>query len=1112
MLSRIPRKVAPTVNIGSLSYLLRRFGSSRSAQSPQIQDPEHVSGTKVRKTRKKFSELPKTFINSDGTSSTPLGDWIGGLEELGGKRKGTTAPELIFKAHEDNVTSDSTLGSATSSRCSTGTSKDSDRNIVSEDVKTSLGEVAKTLRKPRKRKTVPKSSGLTDGTSLEEPTSELPKPTRKRKSRKTPLPQSDALPPPSTPLAVEILDNLARFPHCILLTRVGQFYESYFEPAVDVARLLNIKLTSRKWAGRKIPMCGFPIMHLDKHLKTLVQQNQRFVAMCEEFLVSPTLGPKGGFTRRVARVITPGTLIDELFLNPYENNYLLAVGLGEPDLPSSTATQSWAPAPPMPVGLAWIDVSTGEFFTNTTSHEGLRDELARIGPREVVLDNSLDPSHPLYQVVAEEGHLISRITPSAEETVASPVPANDLASANDVTSAETLPVLAAISFSPHEANAINLLTSFLHGHLLDHMPQLSPPNREAIAERMHIDAHTIKALEIREGMREGGTTGSLLSVIKRTVTSSGTRLLARWLCSPSTSLVEINTRQSLVAFFHSRPGLREDLAEILTSLEDATRIVQRFLLGRGDIADLSTIPATISSWSSIKSRIQQEKAMELQERGRIQPDEWESIDALMGRLTSLADLSQRIATSLKSDHGISLSSLSAGDSAEGENPSEDGVTPKYTDLGIGNGIKWNIDSGFSEHLQKLHNNLDTLVQRRARLERDLQREYDAPSLTLRSSPGQGMFVHIARAKRDLGKIKDAPQFISISASGTTKSFFLKDWAKLGSQILDTTMSIDAAQREAFETLRGEVNASSGLIRRNARIVDELDVTLGFAALATELNFVRPTVRDDMSYHVVNGRHPTVELGLLSSGRMFTPNTLSFDSESRLHIITGPNMAGKSTLLRQTALIAILAQTGSYVPADAATTGIVDRLFSRVGAKDDLFRDRSTFMVEMLETAEILRRATPRSLVIMDEVGRGTTMKDGLAIAFGTVHHLHSINRCRGLFATHFHELADLLGYSDDHKGKGTFSGVSFFCTDVDETADGLFAYSHRLRPGLNRDSHGLKVAQLAGMPAPAVAVAQDALRWLKTRDNGLDDIALRKFGQTLSSSTYGASKDISGIS
>jgi DNA mismatch repair ATPase MutS len=270
--------------------------------------------------------------------------------------------------------------------------------------------------------------------------------------------------------------------------------------------------------------------------------------------------------------------------------------------------------------------------------------------------------------------------------------------------------------------------------------------------------------------------------------------------------------------------------------------------------------------------------------------------------------------------------------------------------------------------------------------------------------------------------------------------------------------------------------------------------------------------------VVNGRHPTVELGLLTSGRVFTPNTISLNPASQLHIITGPNMSGKSSVLRQTALIAILAQAGSFVPADRAQMGIIDKVFSRVGAKDDLFRDRSTFMVEMLETCEILRRATDRSLVIMDEVGRGTTVKDGVAIAFATVNHLYSVNKCRALFATHFHEVADMLGYNDDAAPATAFENIGFFCTDVDETdvrsrwlpvplipthlsdQDGHFAYSHRLRPGVNRNSHGLKVARMAGMPPAAVEIASRALEWIDGRGGNWvsDRRELRILGERLS--------------
>ncbi|TFY70702.1 hypothetical protein EVG20_g2315 [Dentipellis fragilis] len=902
---------------------------------------------------------------------------------------------------------------------------------------------------------------------------------------------------PRTQLASEIQANLAKFPHCILLTRVGQFYESYFDQAPEVARLLNIKLTTRKWGGERVPMCGFPLMHLQKYLKVLVQQHTRFVALCEEFPRPAAPGTKPFFDRRVTRVVTPGTLIDEPFLNQYENNYLLAI--------SPRTDPDTVPQPSAPVGLAWIDVSTGEFFTKTTVLSNIQDELVRISPREVVLPKILETelAHPISSAVHEEECFFSFLDPDGFQPLSPSSDFSEEAPVHDDITSDIKTVHNRTDLSLHETAAIQLLSAFLHANLIEHTPKLSSPSIEAISGRMQIDSHTIKALEIREGMREGGVTGSLLSVIKRTVTSGGTRLLARWLCSPSISIAEINSRQSLVAFFHSRPHLRNDLVASLRGIEDISRIVQKFLLGRGNAYDLILMKASVALWTSIKERISFEKVMEEKEVGEIMQEEWDSIESLLSRMDDLQWLSNRIETALQivpQDHEDSpLDEVSE----ETEALSIPDVEPLQGDPGWQNGFKWTINPEFSTELRDLHVKFQELLTSREQLEDRLRRTYSAPSLTLRSSTIHGLHVHISKPKRDAAKIKTSKSFASISQSLSTSSFFHQEWAQLGQEIMQTSAAISAAEREVFETLRSEVVTHEGLLRRNARVVDEIDVTLGFAQLAADMNLVRPTLTDDNSFNVVNGRHPAVELGLLNAGRVYTPNTVSFSPHSRLHIVTGPNMAGKSTLLRQTALITILAQTGSFVPADSAVVGIVDKLFSRIGAKDDLFRDRSTFMVEMLEAADILQRATARSLVIMDEVGRGTTVKDGLAIAFAVVHHLYFKNQSRTLFATHFHELTDLLGYSDDHKGSGAFEDVAFFCTDVDETDDGHFAYSYHLRPGVNRDSHGLKVAQLAGLPPSAIIVAQNALSWLKQNKTGanLDSASLKSFGQSLASQT-----------
>ncbi|KAJ7225773.1 muts domain V-domain-containing protein [Mycena pura] len=1078
--------------------LATRYELARLARTNSVRRAFHAvaPALAVVKTKKAYADLPSVHLLPDGTPAPPLDEWwAGDIRSARIRQSAALSP----------------------------TGADSVRGEVPEDMspppkRRKIAGVAlkeddstPTPRKSRKKSPVPATGDDVSPRrkrATKQP-AEVTTPSKKPRRRPKLLPEADDIQVSRGSLLPEVRDNLKRFPHCILFTRVGKFYESYYDQAYEVARLLNIKLTSRKWSNQLIPFCGFPLQHIDKYLKVLVQQHRRFVALCEEF---PRYNTRGVavFDRRVSRVVTPGTLIDESFLNQYENNYLLAISQAS-DAPE--------------VGLAWIDVSTGEFYSKPATYEVLRDELARIGPREIVLDKSFEAQKPsqLEQALAEERHCVSYITQPTDEQethshstdVDPPVLSNSMEAKLLPQQGDTRNALLATSvddvtedaaflpseYSTQEQAAIALLTTYLHANLLEHMPKLAMPAREGSTTRMQIDSHTIKALEIRENIREGGVKGSLLSVVKRTSTSSGTRLLARWLCSPSTSIPEIRARQALVTFFYDRDHFRADLVAALSSSEDAGRIVQRFLLGRGDAGDLHAVNSTIRVWAALKARVTEErKQEELEATERLtkfEEEQWASLDALMTRMSDLQELSAHICSALKPkecNNDVALADSEDVDS-EGSLASNTSIPRAAWKIRDYNGA---IKPGFSEKLATLHSTLEELIQRRENLQTEMQAQYDAPSLTLRSSPAHGMHVHLMKAKRDHKKISQDPEFISIAESGTTKSYFYPEWAQLGGRIVETTNALIAAEKEAFESLRVEVNSHAPQLRRNARILDELDVTLAFAELAKEMGFVRPLLTPDPVYEITNGRHPTVELGLLTNGRVFTPNSVNLTPNSRLHIITGPNMAGKSTLLRQTALIAILAQTGSFVPADSATIGIVDKLFSRVGAKDDLFHDRSTFMVEMLETAEILQRATPQSLVIMDEVGRGTTVKDGLAIAFATVHHLISANKCRALFATHFHEVTDMLGYSDntDHK---IFGNIGFFCTDVEETDDGHFAYSYKMRPGVNRDSHGLKVAQLAGMPQSAVAVAQDALTWLKSRKENVssDAAELHALGQSL---------------
>jgi DNA mismatch repair ATPase MutS len=378
---------------------------------------------------------------------------------------------------------------------------------------------------------------------------------------------------------------------------------------------------------------------------------------------------------------------------------------------------------------------------------------------------------------------------------------------------------------------------------------------------------------------------------------------------------------------------------------------------------------------------------------------------------------------------------------------------------------WIMKPAASPTLKRLHEELAALAIEKQNLGKDLCERLEATSLTLRFTPGLGHICHVRGKdmKIDLSDVR------SVSSSKSTRSFHHPEWTNLGQRIDQCKIHIRAEEQRVFHELREEVIHNIIKLRRNAAVLDEFDIACSFATVAAEKHWTRPILNKTSIHKIVGGRHPTVEGGLEEEGRSFITNDCFVGDVQRTWLITGPNMAGKSTFLRQNALITILAQVGSYVPAEYAEIGLVDQIFSRVGSADNLYRDQSTFMVEMLETATILKHATPRSFVIMDEIGRGTTPEDGTAVAYACLHHLYHINKCRTLFATHFHDLADMVV-------KEGMEGVGFYCTDVEEDGKGEgFRYVHRLREGVNRRSHALKVARLAGLPEEAIAVAKKVL-------------------------------------
>ncbi|TGJ86940.1 hypothetical protein E0Z10_g1830 [Xylaria hypoxylon] len=939
--------------------------------------------------------------------------------------------------------------------------------------------------------------------------------------------------------------NMQKFENCILLTRVGGFYELYFEHAEEYGPLLNLKVAQKKTNAGPVPMAGFPFFQLERFLKTLVLDFNCYVAVAEEF--PNDLGDKvksGGLMhdRRVTRVITPGTLIDENFIDPYANNYVLAIHIDHEACRcstdvhfgrlSTTGGDDLGPAS-TPIGLAWLDVSTGQFYTQATTVTSLSSILSRVGPREIVVDEVLESrrDHELFSVLVEEKHLIT-FAPRGDFL---PVSEWSPMLESEV-SAQTL-----ANFTTDEAQAGSLLLQYVRDRLQGLSMKLQPPLRHENLAVLAMDKNTMRALEIKQTIKDGALKGSLLHAVRRTVTKGGARLLDSWISAPSTCLDTIQARQELVEYFIQNEDHRDDIVLLLRRSHDSQRLVQKFAFGRGDADDLIGLANTIRAVQDIFNTLT--NTTETRQANSIEPDRAskQNLDADVGSpsqpascFTSLLSrlnleepvkLAERIRTSIdedglvqqhqnEDDEANQLLSLAKdvvavegtqGDAASLPKGSKRKKPISIRDHYADDNMTFVMKPEASPGLHRLHGKLAGLLQEKLELEDTLRERLGAASLTLRWTPSLG---HICHVKGKDMRATAVTSHVAVSSSRTTRAFHVSEWTALGQRIHQTRFEIGAEETRIFSELRAAVVANLVKLRRNASVLDELDVTTSFARLAVDQGLTRPVLNNSTAHTIIGGRHPTVEGGLREQGRSFTRNDClvghtanatttsptpvadlntrqgstppsaspGHPSEGRLWLITGPNMAGKSTYLRQNALITILAQAGCYVPVSHATLGIVDAVFSRVGSADNLYRDQSTFMVEMLETAQILRNATPRSFVIMDEIGRGTTPEDGEAVAFACLHHLATVNRCRTLFATHFHGLADIVHERGLHVSNIAGSGpVEMYCTDVEEDGKGGFVYVHRLQKGINRQSHALKVARLAGLPEAAIAVAKDIL-------------------------------------
>ncbi|MFI0845248.1 DNA mismatch repair protein MutS [Mesorhizobium sp. IMUNJ 23232] len=841
-----------------------------------------------------------------------------------------------------------------------------------------------------------------------------------------------------TPMMEQYIEIKAANPDSLLFYRMGDFYELFFDDAEVASRALGIVLTKRgKHAGADIPMCGVPVHAADDYLQKLIGLGHR-VAVCEQIEDPAEAKKRGGKSvvkRDVVRLVTPGTITEDRLLSPAESSFLMALGRVKGGARSDGAGGSFA--------LAWLELSTGLFRVAESAPDRLLADIFRVDPRELIVADPVfrDPElKPVFDVL---GRMASPQPPSLFDSVSA---ADRIARFYQVATPDGF-----ASFSRAELSAISGIIAFVEKTQKAERPPLGHPERETAGSTLFIDAATRANLELTRTL-SGSRDGSLLSAIDRTVTGAGARLLADRLTSPLTAPDAVNARLDSVAWLIGEPDLRDGLRAALKGLADMPRALTRLALNRGGPRDLGALCAGLQAAAEI------------------------------GDLLAPAEPPAEIAAALEA-----IRALPADCATRLARALADEMPLLKRDGGF-------VRAGWDAELDEMRALRDESRKVIAGLERGLIDETGVRSLKIRHNNVLGYYIEVTANHQAAMTGSDAlrARFIHRQTMASAMRFTTTELADLETKIVNAADRALQIELAVFDDLVAEAVGHAEKIRAGAQALAVLDVSAALATLAIDENWTRPVVDDGLTFDIDGGRHPVVEQSLRrSSGQPFVANDCDLSPANggkfgAIWLLTGPNMGGKSTFLRQNALIAILAQTGSFVPAGHAHIGVVDRLFSRVGASDDLARGRSTFMVEMVETAAILNQAGERSLVILDEIGRGTATFDGLSIAWAAVEYLHEKNRCRALFATHFHEMTALAD---------KLARLHNVTMRVKEW-EGEVIFLHEVGKGAADRSYGIQVARLAGLPPAVVDRARDVLHQLESGETSgkanrlVDDLPL----------------------
>jgi DNA mismatch repair protein MutS len=836
----------------------------------------------------------------------------------------------------------------------------------------------------------------------------------------------------------QFLEIKAANPDSLLWYRMGDFYELFFDDAVVASAALGIVLTKRgKHLGEDIQMCGVPIHRADEYLQRLIAKGYR-VAVCEQ-LEDPAearkRGSKAVVKRDVVRLVTPGTLTEEALLDARKRNYLTALYL----MPGAGAASGVAPGARL--ALASLDISTGEFEVGEAEGPDLAGELVRLSPGEVVLCDALLGDGEVKRWIGIAG------------AAATPVPNayfDSLSGERQLKARLGVAELGGFGkFSRAELSAVGALLKYVELTQIGKPPPVRPPKRSGRDQVLAIDAASRASLELTRSS-SGERAGSLLDAIDRTVTGAGARDLAARLASPSRDPTVINARLDAIGFLIDDERLRADLRDELRAAPDLARAVSRLGFGRGGPRDLGFVRDALAAARNAARHLA-------------------TATGPLGLPEELRTISERLGAA----------------PAELTRDLTDALVDSPPHLRREGGF---VRDGFRAALDEARRLSADSRQVMATLESRYIELTGVKTLKVRHNNILGYFIEVTQLNaKPLQTPPHAELFRHRQTMANAVRFTTAELSEIEGRIASAGERALAIENEVFSELSAGIMAAGQALAEVAAALAEIDVASALAELAASEGYVRPILDDSEAFEILGGRHPVVEQALRKAksgpfiendcilGRAEPAAPLTgFDegTNATIWLVTGPNMAGKSTFLRQNALIAVLAQMGAYVPARSAHIGVLDRLFSRVGASDDLARGRSTFMVEMVETAAILNQAGPRSLVILDEIGRGTATFDGLSIAWASVEFLHEVCRARALFATHYHELTALAG---------RLERVANVTVDVKEWHDEI-VFLHKVRPGAADRSYGIQVAKLAGLPAPVVARAGEVLRLLEKAD------------------------------